>query len=168
MRLRMLTVGVVTTIAAAIALTSPASAAGGFNQYGYNYGARIFSGPADGVDRVLDGKVWGDPTYASDHLVMKWNAAWDACNANGYDNPQYCAGAWVTNEWNGMVPGGSQWTEHVKVIWVGSAGTSSSYWVAGGYSIWGNYEVILDQGMAPGHIRYVAAFATPNGLGAIK
>lgn len=149
-------------------LVAPASAAGGFNQYGYNYGARIFSGPADGVDKNLDGTVWGDPTYANDHLVMKWNAAWDACNANGYENPTYCAGAWVTNEWNGMVPGGSQWTEHVKIIWVGSAGDNSSYWVNGGYSIWGSYEAIQDQGMAPGHVRFVAALATPNGLGASK
>jgi hypothetical protein len=30
-------------------------------------------GKADGVDRVLDGKVWGDPTYANDWLVMKWS-----------------------------------------------------------------------------------------------
>ncbi|HUX05136.1 MAG TPA: hypothetical protein VMV53_09575 [Acidimicrobiales bacterium] len=136
----------------------------GFNQCGYNYGARIFSGPADGVDRTLDGMVWGDPTYANDHLVMKWNAAWDACNANGYDNATYCAGAWVTNEWNGMVPGGSSVTEHVKIIWVGSAADQSPYWVAGGTSIWGNYEVLMDQGMQGG-VRYVNTFATPNGLG---
>jgi len=149
-------------------MTAPASAAGGFNQYGYNYGARIFSGLADGVDKNLNGKVWGDPTYANDHLVMKWNAAWDACNANGYDDPVYCAGAWDTNEWNGMTQSGSRWTEHIKIIWVGSKGSNSSYWIDGGYSIWGNYEVIEDQGMAPGHIRYVAASADPNGLGAGK
>jgi hypothetical protein len=77
------------------AMVSPASAAGGFNQNGYNYAARIFSGPADGVDKILDGKVWGDAIYANDHLVMKWNAAWDACNANGYDDPTYCPGASV-------------------------------------------------------------------------
>ena len=153
----------------AVALPLAAGAApsngNGFNANGYNYNARVFSGAADGVDKNLDGTVWGDPTYASDHLVMKWNAAWDACNANGYDNPDYCAGAWVTNEWNGMTPDGSQWTDHVKVIWVGSAGSASPYWVDGGTSIWGNYELIQDQGMAPGHMRYVNTFATPNGLG---
>ena len=159
--------GMLPAIAALIlaGLVAPASAVGGFNQYGYNYGAHIFSGLADGVDKNLDGAVWGDPTYANDHLVMKWNAAWDACNANGFDDPAYCAGAWVTNEWNGMLPGGSQWTEHVKIIWVGSAATNSAYWIDGGYSIWGNYEAILDKGMAPGHIRFVYASATPNGLG---
>jgi len=43
----------------------------GFDEFGYNYQARIFVGSADGVDRLLDGKVWGDPTYANDHLKMK-------------------------------------------------------------------------------------------------
>jgi len=33
----------------------------GFDEFGYNYQARLFSGLADGVDRVLDGKVWGEP-----------------------------------------------------------------------------------------------------------
>lgn len=146
------------------AMVTPASAAGGFDQYGYNDAARIFSGPADGVDNNLDGTVWGDPTFANDHLVMKWNAAWDACNANRNNDPAYCAGAWTTNEWNGMAPGGSKWTEHVKVIWVGLTGVDSSYWIAGGDLIWGTYEVIQDQGMDPTHVRFVNAFATPNGL----
>ena len=71
-------------VVALVAIPAIATAAGGFDQFGYNHTARVFSGPADGVDRVLDGKVWGDTTYANDHLVMKWNAAWDACNDNGY------------------------------------------------------------------------------------
>ncbi|HUW78685.1 MAG TPA: hypothetical protein VMV52_08065 [Candidatus Nanopelagicaceae bacterium] len=135
----------------------------GFNRCGYNYSARIFSGPADGVDKKIDGMVYGDPTYANDHLVMKWNAAWDACNANGYDDPTYCQGAWVTNEWNGMATGGSSTTEHVKIIWVGSAAAASPYWVTGGDSIWGNYETIMDQGMVDGQ-HTVWTFASPNGL----
>lgn len=140
----------------------------GFNDFGYNYGARIFSGKADGVDKKLDGKVWGDPTYANDHLVMKWNKAWDDCNNNGNNNPIYCAGAWDTNEWNGMSPNGSQYTEHVKIVWVGSSAQNSEYWVRGGYSIWGNYEVIFDRGMNPDHTQYTYAIATPNGLGQVK
>ena len=145
------------------AVAVSAFAAGGFNQYGYNYGARIFVGKADGVDKNLDGTVWGDPTYANDHLVMKWNAQWDNCNANGYDNPTYCLGAWVDNEWNGNVPGGSGVSEHYKIIWVGSQGENSQYWVNGGYSVWGNYEVIMDQGTdSTGHFWY--AHGTPNGF----
>ena len=155
-------------VAMLAAMVVPAFAAGnanhGFNEYGYNYGARVFVGPADGVDKKLDGKVWGDPTYANDHLVMKWNAQWDDCNANGYDDPQYCAGAWVDNEWNGNVPGGSGTTEHDKIIWVGSGGDQSPYWRPGGELIWNNYEVISQQGTdATGH--YSLVHAVPNGYG---
>lgn len=147
----------------ALAIVAPAFAQGGFNEFGYNYDARIFVGKADGVDRKLDGMVWGDPTYANDHLVMKWNKAWDDCNDHGYNDPIYCAGAWTTNEWNGQVPGGSAYSEHYKIIWVGSLLEKSPYWVPGGYAVWNNYEVIMDQGTGPdGHFWY--ALATPNGL----
>lgn len=142
---------------------SALGAPNGFNEFGYNYNARIFSGKADGVDKNNDGTVYGDSTYANDHLVMKWNKAWDDCNAHGYNDPTYCAGAWDTNEWNGMVPGGSGETEHVKIIWVGSGLNSSPYWVDGGTAIWNNYEAIMDQGMAGG-VHHVYTFATPNGL----
>ena len=152
-----------TTSAASDVILCSKSATNGFNECGYNYKARVFSGLADGVDRKLDGMVWGDSTYANDHLVMKWNATWDACNANGYNNPVFCLGAWTTNEWNGMGTGGSSTTAHIKIIWVGAAGENSPYWREGGYSVWGNYEVIMEQGMADG-AHYVGAKATPNGL----
>ena len=46
--------------------------------------------------------------------------------------------------------------------------TNGEYWLPGGYSIWGNYEVIMDQGIdpsiGPGHFWF--AQATPNGYGA--
>jgi hypothetical protein len=149
-----------------LAIATPAFAAGGFNEYGYNYGARIFVGPADGVDKVLDGAVWGDPTYANDHLVMKWNAQWDNCNDVGNNSVDACLGAWTTNEWNGMNPDGSQSVWHYKMIWVGSGSTASAYWQEGGYPIWGNYEVIQDFGFDPtGHYKY--AFTRP-GLGLNK
>ncbi|TDA39279.1 MAG: hypothetical protein DSO08_02465 [Candidatus Methanomethylicota archaeon] len=61
----------------AAAIMPAITVGGGFDEYGYNYEARIFVGKADGVDRVLDGKVWGDPTYANDWLVMKWSKAWE-------------------------------------------------------------------------------------------
>lgn len=141
-------------VALMLTVVTPAFAAGGFDQYGYNDSARIFVGPADGVDRNLNGAVWGDPTYANDHLVMKWNAAWDACNDAGNYDETACAGAWTTNEWNGMLPDGSQSSWHYKIIWVGPGGANSPYWQEGGYSIWGPYEVIQDFGFDPtGHYR---------------
>ncbi|MGQ9595705.1 MAG: hypothetical protein ACUVXH_14430, partial [Anaerolineae bacterium] len=105
------------TAAAVLAMLTPTASAG-FDEFGYNYGARLFVGPADGVDRILDGKFWGDPTYANDRLVMKWSKAWD--NARFHGAP-WGPEAWITNEWNGRVPGGSGEGWHYKIIWVGPA-----------------------------------------------
>jgi len=133
----------------------------GFDEFGYNYKARIFVGPADGVDRILDGKVWGDTTYANDLVVMKWSKAWDDAR---FDGAPWTPDAWETNEWNGMVPGGSGEVWHYKIIWVGPTLDNSSYWREGGYAIWGEFEVIMDQGtVANEHFWYT--LATPNGFG---
>ena len=148
----------------------PSFATGGFNQYGYNYTARVFEGPLSGwcQEKGISLTTCGGYGFgsANDQLVMKWNAQWDNCNANGYDNPTDCLGAWVDNEFNGHVPGGSGVVWHYKIIWVGSAGDASPYWQPGGYSVWGNYEVVMDQGTnATGHVWY--ANATPNGYGSV-
>jgi hypothetical protein len=131
----------------------------GFDQFGYNYNARIFVGAADGYDRVLG----NDPIYGNDHLVMKWSKAWDDARFHG---ALWTPDAWVDNEWNGMAPDGSSTTEHCKIVWVGPALETSLYWVPGGYAIWGEFEVLMDQGMVSGaHDWY--AHATPNGYGAV-
>ncbi|MFA5999784.1 MAG: hypothetical protein WC783_02260 [Candidatus Paceibacterota bacterium] len=134
----------------------------GFDVLGYNRCAGIFNGLADGTDKVLDGKVWGDPTYANDHLLMKWNAAWDACNANR--NPANCAGAWTSNEWNGKVPGGSGEVWHYKMKWVGSCGAYGTSLPDGGYCIWNEYEVVLSQGSVANQ-HFWDAHAKPAGYG---
>lgn len=133
----------------------------GFDDFGYNNTARIFSGPADGVDRLLDGKVWGDPTYANDLLVMKWSKAWDDARFHG---ASWTEDAWVTNEWNGMTPGGSGDMGHYKIQWVGSCGDDYTPLPDGGYCIWGQFEVIMDQGMLDGTHTWFA-LALPNGFG---
>lgn len=157
----MLKLSVLLIAAAALLVPTVAIAAGGFDQFGYNYQARIFVGPADGVDRVLDGKVWGDPTYAKDRLVMKWSKGWDDARFNG---APWGPDAWETNEWNGAVPGGSGEVWHYKIIWVGPALQGSPYWREGGYPIWGQFEVIMDQGSSANeHFWY--AHARPNGFG---
>ena len=139
--------------------------AAGFNQFGYNDTARIFNGT--GSSWCLGGGQAAGcmGAYSNDKLIMKWNEAWDLCNDNGYDDPAYCAGAWTSNEWNGKVKGGSGEVWHYKMIWVGSQGEDSPYWKEGGYSIWGNYEVLMDQGTSGGeHIWF--AHAKPTGYGA--
>ncbi len=134
---------------------------GGFDEFGYNYKARIFVGAADGVDKALDGLVWGDPMYANDHLVMKWSKAWDDARFNG---AAWGPDAWEDNEWNGMVPGGSGEVWHYKIIWVGPEGLASPYWRDGGYLIWGQFEVILSQGVADGEHSW-ETHAHPSGYG---
>lgn len=152
----------VTTVLSGVAV---ASAKSSFDEFGYNYQARIFNGKADGVDRALDGKVWGDQTYANDHLVMKWSKAWDDARFN---SAPWTPDAWEDNEWNGMMPDGSQSVWHYKIIWVGPELENSLYWREGGYAIWGQFEVIMDQGLDPsmglGHMWF--AHAIPNGFGA--
>ena len=109
----------------------------------------------------MDGTVWGDTTYANDHLVMKWSKGWDDAR---FDEGEWTPDAWETNEWNGMFPGGSQEVWHYKIIWVGPELEDSPYWREGGYPIWGQFEVIMSQGVADGeHIR--ECLATPNGFG---
>ena len=160
--------GLVLVFAFAMLISSVKAA--GFDVNGYNYKARVFVGAADGVDRILDGMVWGDPYFAKDHLVMKWSKAWDDARFNG---APWTPEAWCTNEWNGNVPGGSGVGEHAKVIWVGPALESSVYWRPGGYAIWGEFEAIMDHYTGdwedlPAVYGVTASWmakATPNGLG---
>ena len=141
----------------------PAFAAKGFDDLGYNDGARVFVGAADGIDNVLDGKVWGDPTYANDHLVMKWNKEWDRGNLEGWANPPY--DAWTDNEWNGMNPDGSGETWHYKFVWVGPCGAYGTPLPDGGYCIWNQFAVILSQGTFGGQ-HFWDVLANPAGYGA--
>src|SRR3989344_5405068 len=146
------------TIAVLLAGAGVVYAKGGFDQFGYNYQAMVFVGPADGIDKVLDGKVWGDPTYANDRLVMKWSKAWDNARFNG---APWTPDAWEDNEWNGKVPGGSGEVWHYKIVWVGPELENSPYWREGGYAVWGQFEVIMSQGSVDGeHIWETHAIPT--------
>jgi len=131
-----------------------------FDEFGYNYDARLFNGLCDGADRNLDGTYWGDPTYAFDKLNMKWSKAWDDARFNG---EPWTPEAWTTNHWNGQVSGGSGEIWHYKIIWVGSELENSEYWVEGGYAIWGQFEVIFSQGTIENE-HFWEAHATPSGL----
>src|SRR3954447_23462185 len=60
-----------------------ASAGGGYDQYGYNTTARSFNGTGSSWC-VAGGQAANCVgVYSTDKLVMKWNAAWDACNDAG-------------------------------------------------------------------------------------
>jgi hypothetical protein len=154
-------------------VVSASATGGGFDQFGYNNSAPVFNGTGSSW---CQGKLgWDKATcvaymfpYANDQLIMKWNAAWDACNLIGQTNAA-CTGATLTNEWNGMVPGGSGTTEHLKFVWYSQNGCGVDYTRLpdGGYCIWNDYEVIIDQGMASG-VHTWWGFATPNGFGLIR
>jgi hypothetical protein len=157
------------TLVAALALAAAPSfvwAAGGFDALGYNESARIFNGKADGVDGVLDGLLYFDAdydAYVNDRLVMKWSQAWEDAATDGWS-----PAAWIDNQWNGAVPGGSGEVWHYKIVWVGPQLEASPYWRTGGYAIWDEFEVISDHGMTADQERIVYAHAGPNGHGARK
>lgn len=140
----------------------------GFSDAGYNNQANIFNGT--GLSWCLD-KV-GDPAwcasylglYANDNLIMKWNDEWNRGNTENWANGPYKA--WLSNEWNGMNGGsGSNW--HYKFVWVGDYSANPDLIPASGYGIWGQFAVIMDQGVdpsyGPGHFWF--SLAKPAGYG---
>lgn len=162
-------------VAAAFALsTAPAMAAkptdNGFDEFGYNYNARIFNGTGSSW---CQGKLgWDKDTcdvymglYANDKLVMKWSKGWDDARFHG---AAWTSDAWENNEWNGKVPGGSGAVWHYKIVWVGDYVADPSLIPEGGYGIWGEFATIMDQGtdpnLGPGHLWF--AHANPTGYGA--
>ena len=151
-------------VAVFFTLATLAFAAGGFDQFGYNRKARIFNGPVSEwcLAREAPTNCMGD--YSNDKLLMKWNAEWDRGNAEGWTDPNGY-GAWEDNEWNGAFPGGSGAVWHYKIVWDQGCTTSGVPSRAGGYCVWGQFEVLMDQGkdpsFGPGHIWF--AHATPNG-----
>ncbi len=154
---------IIAVILLAIPVTN--ASAGGFDEYGYNDVAGIFNGSADGIDRNLDGTVWGDPTYAHDKLVMKWNSEWERGNLEKWTNPPY--EAWENNEWNGAFPGGSGEVWHYKIQWIGQCGAYGTPLPDGGYCIWNQFEVIMDQGvdLTGSPVHNWLAHANPAGYG---
>ncbi len=157
MKLRSIVASCVLLLAFAI----PASA-NGFDQFGYNRDARVFVGPASGwcLARSAPADCLG--IYSNDRLVMKWNADWDRGNAEGWTGSYR---AYLDNEWNGNVPGGSGWTEHFKAVWIGPCGADLTPLANGGYCIWGQFEAIFDRGMDPSHSPWTLAQASPAGYG---
>lgn len=141
-------------------------AKGGFDQYGYNYTARLFNGTGS---QWCQKKGLADDClgiYSNDKLVMKWNAEWDRGNKENWLTPPYDAK--LDNEWNGLGnTGGSGSVWHYKIKWVGPCGLDYTKLPDGGYCIWGQFETIMDQGkdpsVGPGHIWF--AHAKPSGYG---
>lgn len=150
-------------------------AAGGFDEFGYNNTARIFNGPLSGWCNKLysntNGCV-GSPyeTWANDHLAMKWNAEWDRGNAEGWTGSNGY-NAWIDNEWNGMVPGGSGETWHYKIAWdkgcASVAHEPSTEAIKGGaYCLWGPFALLQSQGSGADRVHVWEVLLKPAGYGA--
>lgn len=146
--------------------TTSSTSDNGFDEWGYNRTARIFSGT--GMSWCM-GKVGNEAwctaylgPYANDKLIMKWNAEWDRGNAEGWSNPPY--NAWEDNQWNGMFPGGSGSNWHYKIVWVGPCDSDSTPVPDGGYCIWGQFAAIMDQGTDGGQHAWFA-HGLPSGYG---
>jgi hypothetical protein len=113
-RIASIALGALLALVAAI----PAGAQGAFDEFGYNHDAMMFIGTGDSWDRTIDGTYNGDPTLANDRLTMRWNAEWARGMEESWSDPNGYAGAWLSNTWNGNVPGGSGELASYKFTWV--------------------------------------------------
>lgn len=128
----------------------------GFDEWGYNYGAHLFSG--DYCD-AYQGAAWCQP-WVGVHLKMKWNDAWLSSRDrdgdgkldrhHGFDS--YAgSGAWTTNHMSGTYAVGDRtcrWTYFVKIVAVPADATLDAgvWFTADGVEIgpvvWGQFATI--------------------------
>jgi len=123
--------GVLPAVLVALIVASPATAQSAFDDYGYNHDAMIFVGTGDSWDRSLDGTYEGDPTYANDRLTVRWNEEWARGMQEQWTDPDGYTGAWLSNQWNGNVPGGSGELASYKFSWVGDCAAGEAIEGAG-------------------------------------
>lgn len=145
----------------------------GFNEWGYNYNAHLFSG---GYCDSYKDAAWCQP-YKDDYLIMKWNEAWlSNVDSNGdgaldrhlgFDS-YIGSGAWLTNHQKGSywVDGQEyKWTYFVKIV---AKPTADFVCLAnGGEQIWGEFciiESIYNDSGTGAH--GVELLAPPAGFGA--
>lgn len=151
--------GPCTTIQSGTLLTSSGDViTTGYDQWGYNYQARMFNGYYCDAYRNA---TWCQ-AYKNDKLMMKWNDAWLSnkdCDGDGlldrhYGFPSYIgSGAWLTNHVSGEYQqNGStcRWSYFVKIVAApADANLVSGVWYdAGGTEIgpviWGEFAIIQE------------------------
>lgn len=129
----------------------------GFDMWGYNYQAHLFSGGYCDAYRDAD---WCE-SYAEDDLMMKWNEAWLSnkdCDGDGkldrhYGYDSYIgSGAWLTNHMKGEYLDANgkkcKWSYFVKIVAAPADAYSDNgdwYNAAGvkiGPDIWGEFAII--------------------------
>lgn len=130
----------------------------GFDKWGYNYQAHLFSGGyCDAYRDAAWCQAWKDV-----ELIMKWNDAWLAnTDADGdglldrhLGYPTYIgSGAWTTNHMKGTYIDGGQtcnWEDFVKIVAAPADATlTAGIWYATdgteiGPAIWGEFATIQE------------------------
>jgi len=129
----------------------------GYDKWGYNYQAHMFSGWYDNYSRP------STPVTGGDRLIMKWNDAWLSnkdCDGDGkldrhfgYDSYKG-SGAWLTNHQSGTYEGENgetcKWEYFVKIVAAPKdAYTEGGIWYTAdgeeiGPVIWGEFATIQE------------------------
>lgn len=131
----------------------------GYDEWGYNYQARIFNGDYCGAYRNA---AWCQP-YIGINLAMKWNDTWlsnQDCSGDGkldrhYGHTGYRgSGAWLTNHmWDVYEQAGEacRMTYFVKIVAAPTVGAylHEGVWYASGggvlgNQIWGDFMIVQE------------------------
>lgn len=115
----------------------------GFDQFGYNYQAHSYVGTYDGLDRVLDGKYYGQSgDWVNDKIDLKWSNDWlsnQDCNGDGKLDR---GTAGISLGWE---------TNHIVGTYVDGNGVTQSYedfvkigYTGPGSDLWGDYSVLQE------------------------
>lgn len=146
----------------------------GYDQYGYNYQARLFNGRYCDYDRVIGGP------YEDVTLVMKWNDAWlsnmdrDGDNKldRHYGYTSYIgSGAWCTNHQYGVNPDGSRWEYFVKIAAVPTFAVKlNGIWYTAnedeiGPDTWGQFAIVQEVVNDPAAGQFGVQYKSPIGPG---
>jgi len=170
----------VTTIQDGILLTSAGDVITvGFDKWGYNYQARLFSG---GYCDAYRDAVWCQ-AYKEDTLIMKWNDAWlSNVDADGdglldrhFGFASYRgSGAWLTNHMSGVYEDSGQtckWTYFTKIVAAPADATlSGGLWYTAdgteiGPVIWGEFATIQSVYNDPCAGDHGIEYLSPNNAG---
>ncbi|GMR19600.1 MAG: hypothetical protein BMS9Abin36_0195 [Gammaproteobacteria bacterium] len=151
----------------------------GYDEWGYNYGARIFNG---GYCDAYRDAAWCQP-YKDDDLMMKWNDAWLSnkdCDFDGkldrhFGVSSYIgSGAWLTNHMSGKVDvNGKQrkWTYFIKIVAApaDAVNTGGIWYTAEGTElgpvIWGQFAIIQEVYNDPSAGAHGILYKSPTGPG---
>lgn len=151
----------------------------GYDQWGYNYQARIFNG---GYCDVYRDAAWCQ-AYKDIDLVMKWNGPWldnkdcddDTLLDRHEGTPSYIgSGAWLTNQQSGTVDingRARKWTYFIKIIAVADDATlDDGVWYAAdggeiGPVIWGQFAIVQEVLNDPSSGAHGVQYLSPTGPG---